>query len=234
VEQRFSDALSGLLQDVTSISPFLKELEMGLISQDHDWRQIMMGLNQTARAQEEFKKIALVKYMQYLTARQDTIQAVYSSRQIWRTSKLNVRPPTSESGAPDNQFRDTLIFNVKDSAVSGNGGSQRFGRIPKGETVEFSLHPDEEAPVLLAQHRCSLLNKDRLMFIDNHGQDSELHPGKSIVGRDLSCDVVVDPGLREVSRKHLIVEVDGTAIRLTDISSHGTSVPEEFLENTSI
>lgn len=245
VEKRFSDALSGVLKDVTSISPFLKELEMGLISQDHDWRQIMMALNQTDRSHEEFKKIALVKYMQYLTARQETIQSVYASRQATRTAVLNSQPSASGANgaghangksddADNNQFRSTVIFNVNQSAHAEPEESRKFGRIPKGETVEFSLHQDEEAPLLLAQHRCTVLNKDRLMFVDNQGHDTDLQPGKSIIGRDLSCDIVVDPSLREVSRKHLIVEVEGELIRLTDISSHGTSVPEEFLENTSI
>lgn len=235
VEQRFSDALSGTLEDVTSISPFLKELEMGLISQDHDWRQIMMALNHTDQIHEAFKKIALVKYMQYLTARQDTIQCVYASRQAGRTAKIqseSAQQPGPNGGG--NRFRETLLFNVDDRPKKYDAERQEFGRIPKGETVEFLLSANEETPVLLAQHRCMLLNKDQLIFIDNLGQDSGLRPGKSIIGRDLSCDIVVDPSLREVSRKHLIIEVDGELIRLTDISSHGTSVPQEYLDSTSI
>ena len=50
--------------------------------------------------------------------------------------------------------------------------------------------------------------------------------------------LVVDPpdaSLRDVSRKHLIVETDGSnRLRLTDISSHGTSLPPKFLDHTSI
>ena len=46
-------------------------------------------------------------------------------------------------------------------------------------------------------------------------------------------DVVVDAQYREISRRHLIVETDGLeVIRLTDISSLGTSVPHEFLNTT--
>ena len=238
VEQRFADALSGMLEDVTSIGPFLKELDMALVSQDHGWRQIMMALNLTERTFEEFKKVALVKYMQYLTSRQDMIQVVYNTRRASRTMQMASPPLADGKGHNRNgQFRDTLIFNVSnviEQLPSAPEIDSKLSRIPKGETVEFSVSQDDEVPVLLAQHPCSVLRKDKLMFVDSQGQDAELRPGKSIVGRDLSCDVVVDPSLREVSRKHLIVEVDGELVRLTDISSHGTSVPDEYLENTSI
>jgi hypothetical protein len=41
--------------------------------------------------------------------------------------------------------------------------------------------------------------------------------------------------LRDVSRKHLIVESDGTSVvLLTDISSHGTWVHPKYLDNTGI
>jgi hypothetical protein len=41
--------------------------------------------------------------------------------------------------------------------------------------------------------------------------------------------VVLDPVYRGVSRKHLIIEpVSETVALVTDISSHGTYVPEKF------
>ena len=235
VEQRFTDALSGMLEDVTSISPFLKELDMALISQDHGWRVIMTALNGTNRTFEEYKKVALVKYIQYLSARQEVIKNLFAQRQAQkRTSAEPPLPPvTSAHDVPPDKFRDTLIFDVSDKSKDDSlYGS--FNRLPKGEVVEFSIGADEEVEILMAQHRCCIAHKGELVFFDERGQDSVLTPGKNIVGRDTSCDIIIDPALRDISRKHLVVELADNVIRLTDLSSHGTSIPPGLLDITSV
>jgi hypothetical protein len=238
VEQRFSDALSGALSEVTSVGGFLKEVDLSLISQDHDWRAIITSLNGMPAAFEEFKKVALVKYMQYLTSRQEAVKTLFAHRQTLRQTPPQrgggdrtqmARPPPQ-----GDELRETVIFDLTALAKSDKKAVE-FARIPKGETVEIALEPDQHLDVLLAKHRCGIELRDNLTFIDDQGGDSVLRTGKTIVGRDTGSDIVIDPRYRDVSRKHLIVETDGDAlVRLTDISSHGTSVPPEFLENTSI
>ncbi len=229
VEKRFADALSGSLEEVISISPFLKELDLSLISQDHQWRKIVHALNATTRSFEEYKKIALVKYMQYLTARQEIVKTLYRNRRSHAD-----RARSDGDGAPEVELRETVIFDL--AAHAREGAAQgAFARIPKGETVEIDFRDGQQVGLMLAKHACSIALGDSLAFVDDAGKGSPLRPGKTIVGRDASSDIVINPNYRDVSRKHLIVETDGkTLVRLTDISSHGTSVPPEFLENTSI
>ena len=51
---------------------------------------------------------------------------------------------------------------------------------------------------------------------------------------DHCSDVVVGAEYRDVSRKYFIVETeDPEVIRLTDISSLGTSIPYEYLDATA-
>jgi len=110
-----------------------------------------------------------------------------------------------------------------------------FSRLPKGETVEIELQRDHAVDLLLAKHQCRILLQDRLLFVDQEGHDSELRVGRNIVGRDATSDIIMDADLRDISRKHLIVESDGVGqVKLTDISSHGTSLPPRFLDHTSI
>ena len=110
-----------------------------------------------------------------------------------------------------------------------------FSRLPKGETVELDLEEDHAIDLLLGKHQCRILLQDRLLFVDQSGHDFELHVGRNVVGRDASSDVIIDASLRDVSRKHLIVESDGAhQLKLTDISSHGTSLPPRYLDHTSI
>lgn len=223
VEQVFNDALDGSLRDVTRIGPFLKEMDLSLISQDHDWRAIIGTLNAIDEPHEPYKKVALVKYVQYLAARRQAVTAVYAIK----------RGARSDGGADsDSKLRETAIFDVSDLA---DQDVDMFVRMPKGETVEIDLEAEGSVAVMLAKHPCRIDRNGKVSFVDDSGRVTPLRRGKNIVGRDASCDVQVNVAYREVSRKHLILEVvDSRIVRLTDISSHGTSLNPRLLDNTSI
>jgi len=223
VEQVFNDALDGSLRDVTRIGPFLKEMDLSLISQDHDWRAIIGALNAIDEPLEDYKKVALVKYVQYLAARRQAVTAIYAV-------KRGARPDAAAD--IDGKLRETAIFDVTELA---NLEPNLFMRMPKGETVEIDLASEGAVIVMLAKHRCRIESNGKVSFVDDSGRITPLRRGKNIVGRDTSCDAQVNVAYREVSRKHLIIEVvDAQIIRLTDISSHGTSLSPKLLENTSI
>jgi len=233
VEQRFNAALSGTLEDITTVGPLLKTMEPSIISQDHNWRSIIGALNDADVIPETYKKIALVKYMQYLTSRQEVVKSLYSNRQPRESGEARPSNGTPVH-RPTARFRETMLLNL-------NGGSDlelddaSFSRLPKGETVEVDLDDDSAIDLLLANHQCRILMRDRLTFVDQNGHDSELRVGRNVVGRDATNDIIMDANLRDVSRKHLIVESDGVRqIKLTDISSHGTSLPPRYLDHTSI
>ena len=110
-----------------------------------------------------------------------------------------------------------------------------FSRLPKGETLEVELEPNTTFSLRLAKSVCGIVHRGRLIFLDDKGQETSLREGKNIIGRDAGADIIMDPNLRDVSRKHLIVESDGSKIvRVTDISSHGTWVDPKYLDSTGI
>lgn len=223
VEQVFNDALDGSLRDVTRIGPFLRDMDLSLISQDHGWRTIIGALNSIDEVHEAYKKVALVKYVQYLAARRQAVTAIYAL-------KRGARPDAGPDA--ESKLRETAIFDVTELA---DHDAHQFARMPKGETVEIDLEAEGSITLMLAKHRCQLESNGKISFIDDSGRVTPLRRGKNIVGRDTSCDVQVNVAYREVSRKHLIIEVvDAHAVRLTDISSHGTSLSPKLLENTSI
>jgi hypothetical protein len=233
VEQRFAEALSGALEDITTVGPLLKNMEPSIISHDNSWRSIISALNSSDRIPESYKKIALVKYMQYLTSRQEVVKTLYANRRP--RDAAQDRPVIAEAVyRPTARFRETMLFNLN-GVVDLERQEISFSRLPKGETVEVNLEEDRAIDLLLAKHQCRILLRDRLLFVDQNGHDSELRTGRNIVGRDATSDVIMDADLLDVSRKHLIVESDGMQqIKLTDISSHGTSLPPRFLDHTSI
>ena len=233
VEQRFEDALSGALEDITTVSPMLKALEPSIISHDNGWRTIIAALNDVDDAPETYKKIALVKYTQYLVSRQEVVKTLYGNRH-----RRGSESPHAEKGSsvyrPPARLRETMLIDLN-AFADRQYQETAFSRLPKGETVEVDLEEHHAIDLLLAKHQCRILREEKLLFIDESGQNSELHTGRNVVGRDASSDIVMNANLRDVSRKHLIVESDGDRqIKLTDISSHGTSLPPEYLDHTSI
>ncbi len=233
VEQRFSEALSGALEDITTVGPLLKTMEPSIISQDNNWRSIISALNRVEHISESYKKIALVKYMQYLTSRQEVVKSLYSNRHPRDTDEAR---PENQSAVyrPTARFRETMLFDLNDIPDLERQEAS-FSRLPKGETVEVDLAEERSVDLLLAKHQCRILLRDKLLFVDERGHNSELCVGRNVVGRDSTSDIIIDATLRDVSRKHLIVESDGVRqIKLTDISSHGTSLPPRYLDYTSI
>jgi hypothetical protein len=233
VEQRFAEALSGTLEDITSVGPFLKNMEPSIISHDNSWRSIIGALNNAEGIPETYKKIALVKYMQYLASRQEVVKSLYANRQP--RDAADARPANGSAVyRPTARFRETMLLNLS-AAPEMERHETSFSRLPKGETVELDLEEDRAIDLLLGKHQCRILLRDRLLFVDQSGHDSELRVGRNVVGRDATSDVIIDASLRDVSRKHLIVESDGARqLKLTDISSHGTSLPPRYLDHTSI
>lgn len=230
LEKRFSEILSAAMQASAEVGPILKALDMSLVTQDNDWRQVIESLNEQSARLEDFKRLALVKYMQYLRARQDVIRTLYSQRQRDR-AEAATQVLGSEAGS--SKMRETLIFDLSDEVPdeTKEGGMRR---LPKGETRTVHLGPGETMPLMLVRHACQILDEGGLLFVDDTANRTRLEVGRHAVGRDADCEIPLHPEYRDISRKHLIIEVvaDRT-LRLTDVSSLGTFINAEFLKRAS-
>ncbi len=80
IEKRFFKILSKSIEDTSSINQAMRELDTIIFSQDHHWREIIQALNNGDEELNSFRRIALVKYMQYLSARQEIIKYLYSEK----------------------------------------------------------------------------------------------------------------------------------------------------------
>jgi len=81
IEKMFVAILSHSIEDQNSISRALRELDTTVFSQDHGWRNMVIALNEGGDEFNPFRRIALVKYMQYLSSRQEIIKYLYSEKQ---------------------------------------------------------------------------------------------------------------------------------------------------------
>jgi len=229
IEKRFVAILSRSIEDTNSISRALKELDTSIFSQDHAWRFIIGALNDRGDEFNPFRRVALVKYMQYLSSRQEIIKYLYSEK---KKPKAEGQEKNGEQQEVDH-LKDTLIFeNTLFNPNSDNPKAHDFERMPKGESVATTLRSNERIIVMLSKHKCEIEANGQVFFIDQAGRKHVLDHGRNVIGRDASGTVVIDSALRDVSRMHLVIENLGdNSLQLTDLSSHGTYVPSVLLED---
>ena len=228
IEKRFVGILSRSIEDTNSINRALRELDPVIFSQDHGWREIISALNNGDEELNPFRRIALVKYMQYLSARQEIIKYLYSEKK-----KLLNETNGEPEGVP---FKDTVILEntvFEPASAENAAASDKFERMPKGEAVTLIVRPGEEIDLLLSRHACKIAAADgRLYFLDHSGRRYELKKGRTVVGRDSVSTIMMDPALRDVSRLHIVIEkFDDQTVQVTDLSSHGTYIQHRYLEH---
>ncbi|MGY8814860.1 MAG: FHA domain-containing protein [Gammaproteobacteria bacterium] len=230
IEKRFVVILSKSIEDTHSINRAIRELDPIIFSQNHNWRDIITSLNQGEDELNPFRRIALVKYMQYLSSRQEIIKYLYSEK------KKNSKDQSENNDT--GSFKDTVILEntVFEPAVnSRTGPNETFERMPKGEAVTITLAPGDELELLLSRHECKISSVDnKLIFQDNQKRTYELINGRSVVGRDSVSTIMMEPGLRDISRMHIVIEkFDEQTIQVTDLSSHGTYIQNKYLETNT-
>lgn len=230
VEKRFVKMLTHFLNTDTDVGAHILDLDPKLFSHDHDWRAIIAELNKQPNNMDDYKQVALVKYMQYLSTRQEVVKAIFRDRMA-RNEQLRVELEKPEDAT---EFSETIIFNVEDVNKALKEDYKPLVRIPKGEPVVIPLVRNTPVPIMLSTHHFTLQCEEGMVLQDESGERFQLNPGRNFIGRHSQAQVTVSGDYRDISRKHLIIEyVPPCQTCLTDISSHGTSVPPEYLERTS-
>lgn len=231
IEKRFVAILSKSIEDTNSINRALRELDPLIFSQDHSWRDIIGALNEGDDELNPYRRIALVKYMQYLSSRQEIIKYLYTEK------KALLNEPIGKDTVNSPEFKDTLILEntiFEPAPVNGEDKGNAIERMPKGEAVTIALTPGEEVNVMLSKHHCTLSAKDGIQFTDQDGRTHPLIKGRNIIGRDSVSNIVIESSLRDVSRLHLVIENHGeNVLQLTDLSSHGTYIPAKYIAQHS-
>ncbi|MGB1881038.1 MAG: FHA domain-containing protein [Gammaproteobacteria bacterium] len=238
VEQNFVDILARSIEQPGEIGRLVRDLDPQIFSNDYDWRAIFKAINQQGSDSDELRRIAVVKYMQYLRSRQDVIKQSYGLKTTATRPEepQSAAPPASTEEAEENPlerthdiFRETSLFEVEhiDQIIAAR--SARFARLPKGEAVEIDTRGVDAFEVRLSKHRFRLVIDDPTRLIEPEGDSHNLEEGKNVIGRDGACSISVDLGLRDVSRLHLMIERLPDRLILTDLSSHGTFIPSQFL-----
>jgi len=223
-ERCFVDLLADALKAPGAVGELLGEIDAGFIAEENQWRAIMAALMDETPGFDEYKHLALVKYMQYLAARRDIVKSIYAQR-FGGQEPLAAPEPAANGGT-----RSTLI--MEDESGPDTESSQiRFQRLPRGQTVTVRAPVDAGLSILLSRHKFQLFAADTPRLTDDNGVNYPLKAGVNVIGRHPENDVVVGGWYRDVSRKHLMVDTSGDNLNLTDLSTHGTFLPGRLLGN---
>lgn len=226
VEARLLQILDDSFAEPMAVDYQLRDMDVRIFSEDHGWRDLMEALNDQSTEFADFKRVALVKYLQYLANRQDLIKRVY-----WSKYRETQGEPDASKFTSPSDVRETALFDANElSGLLAEGATENVQRLPRGEAVDVRLLPGQEMTLRLSVHPFKLVRADGAYLLDEQGREYPLRPRRSTVGRSSDNDVALDSAYRAISRKHLIIDFPSKdRVVFTDRSSHGTYLPLKHL-----
>ncbi len=233
IERQFSDVVAKSAMIPALIGEFFADIRIKLFSLDHDWRDIMDGLRRLSPEFNEYKRVALVKYMQYLRSRQQILKNVFMEKTRNDDDASIHATPIDAAGVNIDQS-NTAVFDITRMAQfagadSAAASKHDFVSLDKGETRSVKFSGERELQLSLAGNYFKLYSGKDFYLADDGGNTYPLRNGKNLVGRHSGCDVVVDKSCRSISRHHLIIEpIAEDTVLLTDLSAHGTEIPAVY------
>lgn len=210
--ERFAEAVAAASATPEATRNFLRSLDLKLISEDHNWRAIFATIRAQNSWSDEHRRLALKNYLEYLGFRRRLLAFVQEKRaslsqtRAWRFSQLP--RPDATSGPSGEQPPDA---------------PEGYYRFPNGVPVDLELPLTRTVNVWLAGSRFLLVGSQPPHLVTDGGEHLPCLRDRNLVGRHVSCDVVVPERYVSVSRAHLLVEWRrGNRVTLTDLSSFGT------------
>lgn len=225
--KRFAAVVVKSVDDPQSVNSFLAELDLKIISRDHDWRAIFSTLRgQNPAKSSHYGRAAMIKYLQYLSFRKQLLEYIYTRRAgLEETDELAAdltHIPAYEGSFGEDRVQVNALRSIN---------SVHLERIPLGETVECLLERDEMLSIALARHPFELVAAHQPYLMDSNGVTYFLQKGRNVVGRHPESDIKIDANFSTVSRAHMVLEWDGSKrFQIMDLSTRGTLLPQCVLE----
>lgn len=218
--QNVMDVMVGAKETGEPLGSLWRRLDISKVPDDHDWPSILFELGNDVHIIEAYQREALSQYLRFLEARREALDSFRPHKEASRAGE------SLRTAAPHKGFAEARSATPAD-VLRG------YARLPHCHSVEIDLKDKPEITVFLGTNRYHLSRRGETMSIreEQAGETYALKPGRNTVGRSSQCDVHLGSGVSDVSRQHLIVEINaGQQVHLTDVSSRGTYVRAERLE----
>ena len=126
VEARLLQILDHSFAEPMAVDYELRDVDIRIFSEDHGWRDLIEALNDQGTEFADFKRVALVKYLQYLANRQDLIKRVY-----WTKHRETQGEPDVSNLPASGDVRETAIFDANElSGLQGRNSGKRAATPP--------------------------------------------------------------------------------------------------------
>ncbi|HVA55628.1 MAG TPA: FHA domain-containing protein [Gammaproteobacteria bacterium] len=208
------DIMATAKQSGETLSNLWRRLDISKVPDDHDWPSILFALGNAEHIVEDYQREALSNYMHFLDARRKAVDSFrdYSNKSGSGESSMTSMPRNSA---------------VPEASAFPDAALDMYSRLPHSHTVEVDLDEKTDITVFLGSNRYRLTKHGEVLTLKESGavQAYMLKPGRNTVGRSSQCDVHLDSRQSDISRQHLIVEINaGRRVSLMDVSSRGTYV----------
>lgn len=225
VHKKLTHLILRAMETGVALAQVWREIDLSKIYEEHQWQALLYALSDPQQVGDDYRRAALVKYLQYLKARREVLQDLASERQ-----RGQVHGPADHAPAVVSAGISPV---VDDESFTAMKRSAEYSRLPPRHSVELVLTPGEPLTLFLAHRRMRLtVSEEGAVLSDDSGLSVPIREGRMVIGRSTDCDVILQGATGDVSRKHLMIEAGAQEVRLTDLSSHGTYVPKRALNNT--
>jgi hypothetical protein len=232
IEKNLVDILEDALCDGSPCGPAMRSLGLQNFSADHGWRDLIEQLVAADDRYDAYKRLALIKYMQYLGARQEVIRLIFALKNRQTGSARTTSGQRRLNGAA---VLETMVFDISASDNDSLFGATSLQRLPRGEAVKLYALPGHAIDIRLAKHAFRLVNDNGWVLCEADGRRHALADVQTMVGRGRDNDIRLDAQYNYLSRRHMIVEPqDDHVILVTDLSSHGTFAPAMQTEQIAV
>lgn len=222
--QNVMDVMASAKETGESLANLWRRLDISKVPDDHDWPSILFAVGNDVRIAEAYRREALSQYLRFLENRRDALDS-FRPHQVGSKGGGRLRtaaPPSEQAGDLDPSPSEVL---------------EGYTRLPHSHAVEVNLDDKSDITVFLGTNRYHLSKRDQALTLTKDQADEAypLRPGRNTVGRSSRCDVHLDSHNTDVSRQHLIVEINPNwNVRLTDLSSRGTYMRPELVDHARI
>lgn len=209
---RFARAVADAASDEGGADDFLHQLDLKLISEDHNWRAIFATIRHQKVWSAARRQAVLERYLQYLGFRRRLLAFI-----------MDRRANLSDTGSW--LFSHQWALEAGDIDANAAAAAEDFVRLPQGEPVTFDLGRGRMLAVWFADRRFLLVASQPPSLVTDTGVQLYFPRHRNLFGRHPSADVPVPGDYVNVSRAHALLEWT-TPLRLTitDLSANGILV----------
>ena len=230
-------ALLRVVENDEPVEVLWRDLDISVLPEEQQWPAILFAVSSSEGLTASMKRETVERFVEYLRSRMtllrqlDLRQAGDQVRGDGRFGETAEVPlvEKGEGGAPMAGWPVAEKDNA-DITLAARTQSRNYRRMERGKPLEVRLKEGETLPVYLSRWKIELQFASGTLLLDEEGNRTFLPKGEHFVGRSSSCEAVLRSAPLDVSRKHLRVEnLGGGLVRLEDLSTKGTWLPNDYL-----